>query len=88
MLSDVIPEEKESSDVERKEVPMDTFLQVHCSYAKDLGQTFRYLSKLDPVKRRNTIAKSLDLVPNATPFKDWINSNKENELFRQMLGIR
>lgn len=56
--------------------------------AKDLGQMFRCYSKTDAVKQRASIAKTLELVPDAKPFKNWLEENRDNVEFREMLGIR
>ena len=56
--------------------------------AKDLGQMFRCYSKTDAVKQRDSIAKTLELVPDARPFKTWLEENRDNVEFREMLGLR
>mmetsp|Transcript_45106 Transcript_45106/g.94614 ORF Transcript_45106/g.94614 Transcript_45106/m.94614 type:complete len:784 (+) Transcript_45106:71-2422(+) len=56
--------------------------------AKDLGQMYRCYSKSDAVKHRDSIAKTLELVPDAKPFKRWLEENRDNAVFREMLGLR
>ena len=56
--------------------------------ARDLGQMFRCYSKTEAVKQRASIAKTLELVPDAKPFKSWLEENRDNVEFREMLGIR
>ena len=76
--------------------PQDTFADIsksHSDYrfdivAKDLGQMFRCYSKTDAVKHRDSIAKTLELVPDAKPFKRWLEENRDNAEFREILGLR
>eukprot|EP00957_Ditylum_brightwellii_P190881 14534256-Ditylum_brightwellii.AAC.1 len=49
---------------------------------------FRYYSKTDAVKKRRSVAKTLDLVPDARPLRKWLEENRDNVLFRQKLGLR
>ncbi|KAL7542655.1 hypothetical protein ACHAXR_011962 [Thalassiosira sp. AJA248-18] len=56
--------------------------------AQDLGQMFRFYSKMDAVKERDLIAKTLKLVPDAKSFKSWLEDNRDNAEFREMLGLR
>lgn len=56
--------------------------------AKDLGQMFRCYTKTDAVKQRDAIARTLELVPDAKPFKVWLETNRDNAEFREMLGLR
>ena len=57
-------------------------------FPKDLGQMFRYLNKTEAVKRRQTVAKTMALVPDAKPFRQWLEENRDNVEFREMLGLR
>ena len=55
--------------------------------AQDLGQIFRFYSRLDWVKQCDSIAKTMELVPDAKPFKRWLEENRDNVEFREMLGL-
>jgi uncharacterized protein YbjT (DUF2867 family) len=58
------------------------------SYPKDLGQMFGTLAHSDAVKMRRSVAKTMDLVPSARPLREWIEQNRNNEAFREKLGLR
>ncbi len=74
--------------LEKKEVTVDAWVEKKGTTAKDLGQLFSYYSKTDAVKKRRSIAQTLELVPDAKPLKEWIESNRNNASFRQRLGLR
>jgi hypothetical protein len=46
------------------------------------------MSHTDAVKKRRSIAKTMELVPSAQPLKEWIRRNKDNAEFREKLGLR
>lgn len=58
------------------------------TYVKDLGNTFSYVNRSQAVKHRESIAKTLQLIPNIPAFQQWLQYNKDNVEFRAMLGIR
>lgn len=58
------------------------------TYAKDLGSMFRFMNKSEAVKRRKAVAKTLELVPDVGTFRQWLEDNRDNAEFREMLGIR
>ena len=58
------------------------------TFAKDLGSMFSFMNKSQAVKRRQTIAKTMGLVPDARTFRQWLEENRDNVQFRAMLGIR
>lgn len=66
-------------DVEYKR--LDTF-------AKDLGSMFSFMNKSRAVKHRQSIAKTMKLVPDIRTFRQWLEDNRDNVEFRAMLGIR
>lgn len=74
--------------VEKKDVTVDAWIEKKETIAKDLGQMFKYYSNTDAVRKRRSIAKTLDLVPDAQPMKQWLESNRNNASFRQRLGLR
>jgi hypothetical protein len=55
---------------------------------KDFGQMFAYMASSPAVKKRRSIAQTLQLVPNAQPLKEWIRKNKDDPDFREKLGLR
>jgi len=58
------------------------------TFAKDLGSIFREYSKTELVKQRGLVAKTMELVPDAKPFRRWLEENRDNVEFREMLGLR
>eukprot|EP00814_Leptocylindrus_danicus_P009711 CAMPEP_0116011846 /NCGR_PEP_ID=MMETSP0321-20121206/4795_1 /TAXON_ID=163516 /ORGANISM="Leptocylindrus danicus var. danicus, Strain B650" /LENGTH=766 /DNA_ID=CAMNT_0003481125 /DNA_START=108 /DNA_END=2408 /DNA_ORIENTATION=+ len=54
----------------------------------DLGAIFGFCSQSDAVRKRHSIAKVLNLCPEPTTFKMWMNENKYNPAFREKLGLR
>lgn len=72
---------QEGSDEKISKLHSDYRLDI---VAKDLGQMFRCYSKTDYVKQRAI----LELVPDAKPFKGWLEANRDNTEFREMLGLR
>ena len=58
------------------------------TYVKDLGSMFSYVNRSQAVKHRESIAKTLQLIPNIPAFQQWLQYNKDNVEFRAMLGIR
>lgn len=58
------------------------------TFAKDLGSIFREYSKTELVKHRGLVAKTMELVPDAKPFRRWLEENRDNVEFREMLGLR
>mmetsp|Transcript_2544 Transcript_2544/g.4627 ORF Transcript_2544/g.4627 Transcript_2544/m.4627 type:complete len:710 (-) Transcript_2544:707-2836(-) len=74
--------------VETKVEDIDTWVEKRDTHIKDLGQLFQYYSKFDVVKQRDSIAQTLELVPDARPLRQWLEENRDNMEFRQMLGLR
>ena len=74
--------------LEKKDVTVDAWVEKKETTAKDLGQMFSYYSNTDAVKQRRSIAQTLELIPDAQPLKQWIESNRNNASFRQRLGLR
>ena len=74
--------------LEKKDVTVDAWIEKKDTIAKDLGQLFSYYSQTDAVRKRRSVARTLDLVPDAKPLQQWIESNKHNSSFRQRLGLR
>ena len=58
------------------------------TFPKDLGNIFRAFSKTELVKQRHLVAKTMELVPDAKPFRLWLEENRDNTEFREMLGLR
>jgi hypothetical protein len=74
--------------VETKVEDIDTWVEKRDTRIKDLGQLFQYYSKFDVVRQRDSIAQTLELVPDARPLRQWLEENRDNIEFRQMLGLR
>ena len=94
MIKDVFFTEEDAqhnvkeTKVEKKDVTKDAWVEKKDTFAKDLGQMFRYYSKTEAVKKRRSVAKTMDLVPDAKPLRQWLEDNRDNVEFRQMLGLR
>lgn len=58
------------------------------TYVKDFGQMFGHLAHSDAVKMRRSVARTMQLVPSARPLRLWIEQNRNNEEFREKLGLR
>eukprot|EP00804_Cyclotella_cryptica_P006737 CCRYP_015702-RA/>CCRYP_015702-RA protein AED:0.02 eAED:0.02 QI:194/1/1/1/1/1/2/358/821 len=58
------------------------------TFAKDLGSMFRFMNKSEAVKRRQAVARTMELVPDIRTFRQWLEDNRDNVEFREMLGIR
>jgi hypothetical protein len=58
------------------------------TFAKDLGSMFRFMNKSEAVKRRQAMARTMELVPDIRTFRQWLEDNRDNVEFREMLGIR
>jgi len=93
-ITEVFFEEKDADGtvrkckLEKKDVTVDAWVEKKETTAKDLGQLFSYYSNTDAVKQRRSIAQTLELIPDAQPLKQWIESNRNNASFRQRLGLR
>jgi len=74
--------------VEKKDITIDKWVEKKGTYAQDLGQMFKYFSKTDAVKRRRSTAKTLQLLPDAKGFEEWLEKNRLNTSFREKLGLR
>lgn len=46
------------------------------TFARDLGSMFSFLNKSQAVKRRQTIAKTMELVPDVRTFRQWLEDNR------------
>jgi len=95
MIKDVFFSEKDDktggvkkTKIEKKDATKDLRIEKGDTFAKDLGQMFRYYSKTDAVKKRRSVAKTMQLVPDARPLRKWLEENRDNAEFRQMLGLR
>jgi hypothetical protein len=78
----------DSKFLEKEEVETDKWIEAQDTYMKDFGQMFSYMSHTDAVKKRRSVAQTMELVPNAQPLKEWIRLNKDNVEFREKLGLR
>lgn len=74
--------------LEKEEVETDKWIEAQDTYMKDFGQMFAYMASSPAVKKRRSIAQTLQLVPNAQPLKEWIRKNKDDPDFREKLGLR
>ena len=75
--------------LKKKEVTVDAFwVEKRGTTAKDLGHFSAITARQIAVKKRRSIAQTLELVPDAKPLKEWIESNRNNASFRQRLGLR
>uniref|UniRef100_A0A6T7GCQ3 NmrA-like domain-containing protein n=1 Tax=Attheya septentrionalis TaxID=420275 RepID=A0A6T7GCQ3_9STRA len=74
--------------VEKKDVTVDSWVEKRETVAKDMGQMFSFYSHTNAVQKRRSVAKTLELVPDAKPLKEWLQQNKDNVAFRQSLGLR
>ena len=79
---------KQTASVERKEIPMERWIEQKDTFMKDLGGVFEYMSHTGAVRKRHSVAKTLHLVPETKPFKQWVDSHKNSAAFRQSLGLR
>jgi len=79
---------KQTASVERKEIPMERWIEQKDTFMKDLGGMFEYMSHTGAVRKRHSVAKTLHLVPEAKPFKQWVENHKNSASFRQSLGLR
>jgi len=79
---------KTTITIEKKDVTVEQWVEKQETAAKDLGQMFKYFSKMDAVKRRRSIAKTLELLPDVNRFEKWMEKNKYNKSFREKLGVR
>lgn len=77
-----------SKVVEKRDITLDEWVEARGTRVKDLGAMFGYLSKTEAVKKRRSIARTLELCPDARPFRQWLESNKDNLQFREKLGLR
>lgn len=89
MIKEVFDMEVDDSKDETKEATKgEQWVEQKQTFAKDLGSMFEYYSKTDAVKKRRSIAKTMELVPDAKPLKQWLEDNRDNVEFRAMLGLR
>ena len=72
----------------KEEVETDKWIEAQDTYMKDFGQMFAYMSHTEAVKKRFSIAETMQLIPNAQPLKEWIKKNKDDPEFREKLGLR
>jgi len=56
----------------------DQLVEKKQTFAKDLGSMFDYYSRTDAVKERRSIARTMELVPDAKPLKQWLEMNRDN----------
>jgi hypothetical protein len=80
-LNDTLSWTTSTQEQPEMEYKLDTF-------AKDLGRMFRFMNKSEAVKRRQAVAKTMELVPDIRTFRQWLEDNRDNVEFREMLGIR
>ena len=89
MIKEVFYTEGDETKAETKDTTVkDQLVEKKQTFAKDLGSMFDYYSKTDAVKERRSIAKTMELVPDAKPLKQWLEMNRDNVEFRAMLGLR
>lgn len=67
---------------------MERWIEQKDTYMKDLGGMFEYMSHTGAVRKRHSVAKTLHLVPETKPFKQWVENHKNSASFRQSLGLR
>lgn len=79
---------KTTKKIKKKETKVDKWIESRGTITKDLGQMFDYYSKSDAVKKRRSVAQTLQLVPDARRMKQWLLENRDNASFRQKMGIR
>ena len=78
----------QSKVVEKRDITVDEWVEARDTRLKDLGAMFGYFSKTEAVKKRRSIAQTLALCPDARPFRQWLEANKDNIQFREKLGLR
>uniref|UniRef100_A0A7S2LKT1 NmrA-like domain-containing protein n=1 Tax=Leptocylindrus danicus TaxID=163516 RepID=A0A7S2LKT1_9STRA len=94
MITEVFFQEKTNDNkvkgrcVEKRDVTVDEWVEARGTHTKDLGAMFGYFSKTDAVRKRRSVAKTLELCPDAKPFRQWLEANKNNVQFREKLGLR
>jgi len=94
MIKETFYEERDSKGnvtsckVEKKDVTVDKWVEKRGTTVKDLGQMFQYFSKSEAVKKRRPVAGAMELLPDATPLREWLEMNKNNLSFREKLGLR
>lgn len=74
--------------VNKKETKVEKWIENRGTVTKDLGQMFSYYARTDAVKKRRSVAETLQLLPDARPMRQWLEDNKNNQSMRQKLGIR
>mmetsp|Transcript_4585 Transcript_4585/g.6785 ORF Transcript_4585/g.6785 Transcript_4585/m.6785 type:complete len:724 (+) Transcript_4585:92-2263(+) len=74
--------------VNKKETKVEKWIENRGTVTKDLGQMFSYYARSDAVKKRRSVAETLQLLPDARPMRQWLEDNKNNASMRQKLGIR
>lgn len=72
----------------KEEVETDKWIEAQDTYMKDFGQMFAYMSHTEAVKKRRSVAETMQLIPNAQPLKEWIKKKKDDPDFREKLGLR
>ena len=89
MIKDVFYTDGDEAKAEMKDTTTkDQWVEKKQTFAKDLGSMFDFYSKSDAVKNRRSIAKTMELVPDAKPLKQWLEQNRDNVESRAMLGLR
>eukprot|EP00980_Cylindrotheca_fusiformis_P029257 scaffold22778_cov166-Cylindrotheca_fusiformis.AAC.4 len=78
----------EHHDVQVEAVDSKKWIEARSTYMKDLGQLFAGVSHSNFIANRHSIAKTFKLVPSARNLRGWVEQNKENESFREKLGLR
>lgn len=73
--------------VKMKETKVEKGIKNRGTVTKDLGQMFSYYARSDAVKKRRSVAETLQLLPDARPMRQWLEDNKNNQSMRQKLGI-
>ena len=74
--------------VKKKETKVEKWIENRGTVTKDLGQMFSYYARSDAVKKRRSVAETLQLLPDARPMRQWLEDNKNNASLREKLGIR
>jgi hypothetical protein len=75
-------------NVKKKEIQVEKWIENRGTVTKDLGQMFSYYARSDAVKKRKSVAETLQLLPDARPMRQWLEENKNNVSMRQKMGIR
>ena len=65
--------------VKMKETKVEKWIENCGTVTKDLGQMFSYYARSDAVKKRRSVAETLQLLPDARPMRQWLEDSKNNQ---------